>query len=146
MAKEIERKYLVKSNDYQTLAEKKLDITQGYLSRKVEATVRVRIINDKAFITIKGQNNGIVRNEWEYEIPIADGREMLALCKGTVINKVRYIVSYEGMIWEIDEFLYPNPGLVVAEVELPSAEDEPPLPSFIGEEVTGNPEYYNSNM
>lgn len=146
MAKEIERKYLVKSDDYQTLAENKLEITQGYLSRKVDATVRVRIINDKAFITIKSKNKGIVRDEWEYEIPVSDGCEMLTLCEGTVIHKVRYIVNYEEMKWEIDEFISPNPGLVVAEVELPSAEVEPTLPSFIGEEVTGNPEYYNSNM
>ncbi len=107
----------------------------------------MRIKDDKAFLTVKGRNNGAVRDEWEYEIPVADARDMLERCAdGAVITKTRYIVPFEGWIWEVDEFHGHNEGLIVAEIELPSADSPFRVPLFVGKEVTGNPAYYNSNM
>lgn len=146
MAKEIERKFLVTDNSYKAMAVKSVHIIQGYLSRSREATVRVRIKDDHAFLTIKGITEGISRNEWEYEIPMADAREMLANCEGTVIDKMRYIVPFEGFTWEVDEFGGKLAPLCIAEVELPSADASPILPPFVGADVSGNPAYYNSNL
>ena len=144
--KEIERKYLVKSTEYRKLSKAKHIICQGYLSARKDAVIRIRIRDKHAYITVKGKNNGMVRNEWEYEIPILDAMEMLKLSQGSIIEKVRYIVSYEGYIWEIDEFKGSNDGLVVAEIELSDEKETFPIPPFIGEEVTGNAIYYNSNL
>ena len=147
MAKEIERKFLVENTNFKVSATHSYEITQGYLSRRIDSTVRVRIKDDKAFLTVKGRNNGAVRDEWEYEIPVADARDMLGRCAdGAVITKTRYIVPFEGWIWEVDEFHGHNEGLVVAEIELPSADSPFRVPLFVGKEVTGNPAYYNSNM
>lgn len=145
MGLEIERKFLVKDNSYITLAVEKETIIQGYLSRNPNAIVRVRIAGKKAFITVKSKTIGILRKEWEYSIPLTDAREMLSLCKG-LIEKERYKVPYAQYIWEIDVFKGSNSGLVVAEIELPSPNAIFELPQFIGEEVTGNPLYYNSNL
>lgn len=146
MAKEIERKFLVLNDVYKTLAIRHHDIRQGYLSRNPQATVRIRILDDKAFITVKGKNVGSVRSEWEYEVPAADATEMLELCEGSVIQKTRWIVDFGGHSWEIDEFHGDRTGLTVAEVELDSPDEEVPVPSFVGEEVTGDIRYYNSNL
>ena len=147
MAKEIERKFLVENANFEAFSTRSYEITQGYLSRRVDATVRVRIRDDKAFLTVKGRNQGIVRDEWEYEIPVSDARDMLDRCaEGAVLSKTRHIVPFEGHVWEVDVFHGSHEGLVVAEVELPSDDAEFPLPSFVGKEVTGDPRYYNSNM
>lgn len=147
MAKEIEKKYLVKSYSYRETASSRHSIVQGYLCRDINATVRIRILDDKAFLTIKGRNHGIARDEWEYAIPPADAREMLERCtKGSVIEKTRYIVPSGDLNWEIDEFHGVHSGLVLAEIELPDEKTDFCLPEFIGTEVSGDPRYYNSNL
>lgn len=143
MAKEIEKKFLVVSDSYKELAEKKIMIVQGYLSVTPRSTVRVRICDDAAFLTVKDKGQGIVRNEWEYQIPMTDAEEMLERCCGTnVIRKIRYNVGR----WEIDEFLGERQGLVVAEIELVDENEPFDIPDFIGQEVTGISRYYNSVM
>lgn len=146
MALEIERKFLVINDTYRLMASKSYNIKQGYLSTRKDATVRVRIKNKNAFITVKGLNKGATRCEWEYSIPYDDAIEMMALSQGVVIDKIRYIVEYEGFIWEIDEFKGAHEGLVVAEIELKDENETFPIPPFIGEEVTGNVAYYNSTL
>lgn len=146
MAIEIERKYIVISDDYRILATDSFDIKQGYLSTRKEATVRVRIKNEKAFLTIKGANAGATRNEWEYPLPYNDALEMLKLSQGIVIDKIRYIVEYGGFLWEVDEFKGAHEGLVIAEIELNNENETFPIPPFVGEEVTGNVAYYNSTL
>lgn len=146
MAKEIERKYLVVDDSYKSMSTESHHIIQGYLSLKKEATVRLRIADDVAYITIKGINKGAIRNEWEYPIPIEDARELLQLASGTIIEKIRHIVHYGEHKWEVDEFGGNNVGLVVAEIELRAEDEQFPLPPFIGQEVTGDPNYYNSAL
>lgn len=146
MAKEIERKFLVKSTEYRDIATAKHYIKQGYLSTRKDATVRVRIKDNIAFITVKGESNGITRDEWEFTIPIDDALEMLRICQGNIIEKERYVVDYMGSIWEVDEFHGVHEGLVVAEIELIDEKETFPIPPFIGEEVTGNVAYYNSTL
>lgn len=147
MAKEIERKFLVKNSTFRELSTTATRIKQGYLSRLPEATVRVRIAGNRAFLTVKGKNHGCVRDEWEYAVPVADAEAMLDRCaQGSVISKTRYIVPDGAYNWEVDEFHGSHEGLVVAEIELPHAEATFNRPDFIGEEVTGNPAYYNSNL
>lgn len=143
---EIERKYKVKSESYKDIATNHTKIIQGYLSRNPEATVRVRIKGNAAMLTVKGITNGCVREEYEYEIPAEDAREMMKMCQGMVIEKTRWIVEYKGYVWEVDEFKGALAGLTLAEVELPSADIIPELPEFVGEDVTGNPKYFNSNL
>ncbi|MCM1067190.1 MAG: CYTH domain-containing protein [Muribaculaceae bacterium] len=148
MATEIERKFLVAGSSYRELAESSMEMLQGYLSTDADSTVRVRVCADRAWLTVKSRNVGAVRGEWEYEVPAADARAMLAACCGSrLIEKTRYIVDAGGGLrWEVDEFHGRHSGLVVAEIELP-AEDTPfEKAPFIGEEVTGRPEYYNSSL
>ena len=147
MGKEIERKFLVKNRSFESMAGRVDRLEQGYISLRPEGTVRVRIKNDHAFLTVKGLNDGAVRDEWEYEIPIADAREMLdRVTEGTVIKKCRYNVDYAGCRWEVDVFEGAYAGLIVAEVELESEDCRVELPPFVGEEVTGDERYYNSTM
>lgn len=148
MSKEIERKFLVRSSEYRDLAIRKKEMMQGYLSLDPDATVRVRIVDEEAFITVKSRNKGAVRNEWEYSIPVDEGTEMLkTCCKSRLIEKTRYIVeSGDGLEWEIDEFHGSLDGLVVAEIELPEEDYPVILPEFVGKEVTGDPRYYNSSL
>ncbi len=146
MGKEIERKFLVKSDDYKRLAKGTL-YRQGYLSVRKEAVVRVRIIDDKGFITIKSKNIGAIRAEYEYEVPYSDACEMLdSLCEKPIVEKYRYKLEFKGAVWEIDEFLGDNEGLVMAEIELINENDDFQKPEWIGEEVTKDPRYYNSNL
>lgn len=145
MAKEIERKFLVKDQSFMSMAGKVDRIEQGYVSLRPGGTVRVRIKNDRAYLTVKGLNKGAVRDEWEYEIPMTDAREMVdRVTEGIVIKKLRYNVDFQGRKWEVDVFEGVHQGLILAEVELESADAPIELPPFIGEEVTGNPQYYNS--
>jgi len=146
MGIEIERKFLLVNNDWKHGAGGIL-YRQGYLSSIKERTVRIRIIEQNAYLTIKGVNDGIRRVEFEYEIPLADAEFMLAkLCEQDIIEKYRYRISYEGLIWEIDEFLGANKGLVVAEVELASEEQTIILPPWVGREVSGDYRYFNSAL
>lgn len=145
MALEIERKYLVNSDLYRNMAISCSHIIQAYLARPERGVVRIRIRDDKAFLTVKSRNTGASRNEWEYPIPVADAREMIdKISDGKLIDKSRYIVDYGGYKWEIDEFHGALEGLVVAEVELPSDNIVPPQPPFVGREVTGERRFYNS--
>lgn len=146
MALEIEHKYLVKNDNYKRISEESVLIRQGYLSRIPERTVRVRIKGDKGFLTIKGKNSGAVRAEFEYEIPIEDADRILQLCPPPLLEKIRYIVPFEGHIWEVDEFLGERTGLVTAEIELHDENEAYDIPDFVGDDVTGNPKYYNSNL
>ena len=145
MPKEIERKFLVVSDGYKSSPRKYYK--QGYLSVEPDKTVRVRVVGDKGFLTVKGRNNGISRAEYEYEIPAADANDMLDnLVKTGVIEKWRYVCVIDGKKWEVDEFLGDNAGLVVAEIELQS-EDEPfTKPAWAGDEVSGDERYYNSSL
>lgn len=146
MAKEIERKFLITGNAWRALAEGTA-YRQGYLSTVKERTVRVRTIDDKGFLTIKGITVGATRAEYEYEIPAADANEMLDdLCEQPIIEKNRYKVPLDGFVWEIDEFGGVNDGLLVAEIELESEDQAFTKPDWIGEEVTGDPRYFNSNL
>ena len=146
MALEIERKYLIDLEKIGTL-ENGVRIKQGYLSTDKNAVVRVRVKNDKAYLTIKGANNGISRLEFEYEIPFDEANEMLDnLCKKPLIDKTRYIIKHDIHIWEIDVFYGDNEGLVVAEVELKDENEKINLPSWIKEEVTSDNRYFNSNL
>lgn len=146
MAKEIERRFLVKNTSFR---EKSTGILyrQGYLSTDPKAVVRVRTASNKAFISIKGARSGISRSEFEYEIPFEDADEIMRdLCKKPIIKKYRYMINYKGYTWEIDEFLDENEGLIIAEVELEYEEEPFPKPDFIGEEVTHDSRYLNSNL
>lgn len=143
MSKEIERKFLVVNESYKSCSREVHTIAQGYLSADPKATVRVRVFDNKGFLTVKSKNVGATRDEWEYEIPLQEAEEMLNLCDpSAIIRKTRYRVG----AWEIDEFGGRLEGLVVAEIELNFEEQEFEKPSFIGDEVTGDPRYYNSNL
>lgn len=145
MALEIERKFLVADTSFMAEATEALRIRQGYLSLRPESTVRIRIKGPRAFLTVKGLNNGPVRHEWEYEVPLADAEQMFALCEGTTVDKVRHLVpGPDGHIWEVDVFASPVDGLMLAEVELPSADAQVALPPWLGAEVTDDPRYFNS--
>ncbi|MBO5445057.1 MAG: CYTH domain-containing protein [Muribaculaceae bacterium] len=146
MGLEIEYKYLVKNTNFKAMAESSLRIRQGYLSRNPERVVRVRTKGDRGYLTVKGKNHGASRLEFEYEIPFEDAEKMLSLCEGQLLDKIRYLVPYEGHVWEVDEFLGNRLGLVTAEIELESEDTPFSIPDFIGENVTGNPAYYNSNL
>lgn len=145
---EIERKFLVTSDAYKQEAFKKTRITQGFLNTDKERTVRVRLKGGKGFLTVKGpsSDDGLARFEWEKEIPAEDAKALLDLCEPIVIDKIRYEVRQGSHIFEIDEFLVDNEGLVIAEVELDSKEEMFSKPYWLGEEVTGQVKYYNSQI
>lgn len=147
MPLEIERKFLIKGN-YKEYAYAQEEIVQGYLSSVKERTVRVRIKGEKAYITIKGISNesGISRFEWEKEISINDARELLKLCEPGIIDKIRYYIKNNRHTFEVDEFNGENCGLVMAEIELSSENEQFEKPDWLGEEVTGDLRYYNSSL
>lgn len=146
MATEIEHKYLVHDMSFVAMAVEKHEISQGYLSRDTGRTVRVRIIDDRAVITIKGPNNGATRAEFEYPIPIDDARQLLTLCPPPVIVKTRHIVPFHGNRWEVDVFHDSLDGLILAELEIPSEDYHYDRPPFVGENVTDDRRYYNSQL
>ena len=123
-----------------------MHIIQGYLNRDPERTVRIRIADEKAFITVKGKTKGFVREEYEYEIPYSDGMNMLQLCEGRILDKYRYLVPFDGHIWEVDEYKKELKGLIVTEVELETPNEEVKIPPFAGKEVSGDPRYFNSQL
>ncbi|MGD1854821.1 MAG: CYTH domain-containing protein [Leptolyngbyaceae cyanobacterium] len=146
MAKEIERKFLLKDDSWRSLAEG-CYYCQGYIPTQGKQTVRARIAGDQGYLTLKGPAKGISRSEFEYKIPIADAQSILnELCVQPLIEKYRYRISYGDVVWEVDEFLGDNQGLILAEVELTHAEQVIQLPAWIDQEVTGDPRYYNSNL
>ncbi|MBQ7941960.1 MAG: CYTH domain-containing protein [Muribaculaceae bacterium] len=147
MAIEIEHKYLVKNNSYKNIATACTHICQGYLSKDKERTVRIRITDNSAYITIKGKNTGDKRMEYEYPIPLDDARQLLdTLCIKPIIEKFRHIVKYNGNTWEVDEFRGALKGLILAEIEIPSSEYKYDIPPFVGKNVTNDSRYYNSNL
>ena len=146
MALEIERKFLVKDDSYKQMAFSYSRIAQGYICSARGRTVRVRIRDEKGYLTIKGpsEEGGLSRYEWEKEIPLADAKELMKICEPGMIDKTRYLVSSGNHTFEVDEFYGDNEGLVVAEVELNDENEVFEKPLFIGEEVTGIAKYYNS--
>ncbi len=144
MGIEIERKFLVVGDAWR--AAPALAYAQGYLNRDKQRTVRVRIVQQQGWLTVKGANAGATRAEFDYEIPVADAEQLLALCDGPLVRKLRRVVEHAGHRWEVDEFQGDNAGLVVAEIELP-AEDAPfERPDWLGAEVTHDPRYFNSSL
>jgi CYTH domain-containing protein len=147
MAREIERKFLVNRGAWTHDPSRGTQYRQGYLSADPARVVRVRIAGDAAFLTIKSPTVGIERSEFEYPIPVADAAVLLdTLCIRPLIEKVRYRVPFAGRMWDVDEFRGENEGLMVAEVELPSANTIFELPPWAGEDVSADPRYFNSNL
>lgn len=147
MALEIERKFLV-AGDFKPFVKKATRIVQAYLSSVPERTVRVRIKDEKGYITIKGIGNtgGTSRFEWEKEIPVGDAQDLLKICEPGLIDKTRYLVDAGKRCYEVDEFYGENEGLIIAEIELASEDEAFEKPSWLGEEVTGDARYYNSML
>jgi CYTH domain-containing protein len=144
MATEIERKFLVRGTDWRS--GDPVRFSQGYLNRDKHRTVRVRIAGGKAFLTIKSVTQGATRAEFEYPIPRQDAEQLLKLSDGPIIEKDRYRIDHDGSLWEVDEFLGDNTGLILAEIELQSEEQPFTRPAWLGEEVTHDRRYYNSNL
>ncbi len=146
MGIEIERKFLLVGEAWKKLAQG-IHYRQGYLSTTKESTVRVRTIEKKGYLTVKGESQGATRSEFEYEIPVEDANAMLdQLCAKPLIEKNRYKIEYDGFVWEVDEFFGENQGLVVAEVELESEDQIYAKPEWVGAEVTEDQRYFNSNL
>ena len=146
MPQEIERKFLVKSEDWRVPGTG-TPYRQGYLSTVPGRSVRIRLIRDKGFITVKGISVGATRAEYEYEIPAGEAGEMLDnLCERPLIEKTRYRIEHQGLVWEVDEFDGDNAGLIIAEVELDREDQVVVLPDWVGKEVTGDPRYYNASL
>ena len=146
MGIEIERKFLVRGYQWRSLGTP-VRYRQGYLAADIKRSVRVRVAGDGGLITIKGSTEGITRAEYEYEIPRADAEAMLdQLCNRPLIEKNRTKISLNGVVWEVDEFFGANQGLIMAEVELNSPQQAIDLPDWIGEEVSTDPRYFNSNL
>lgn len=145
---EIERKFAVKSTNFLANAKESYKITQGYLNTDKKRTVRVRIKGNKGFITVKGISSadGLSRFEWEKEINIKDAEALLLLCEDFVIDKTRYIIPFDAVVFEVDVFEGANKGLVVAEVELESTEQQFEKPEWLGEELTGDERFYNAYL
>jgi adenylate cyclase len=147
MATETERKFLIKG-EFKHFATKEMKIIQAYLSIDPDKTIRLRISDDKAILTVKGRpaGNSISRKEWEVQIPLNDAREMMQLCLPGQISKTRYLIPAGRHTFEIDVFHEKNEGLIIAEIELNSEDEHFEKPGWLGEEVTGNPKYYNANL
>ena len=145
MALEIERKFLVNENTWRN--GQGTMYRQGYLNSDENRNVRVRVIDDRGYLTVKGISQGATRVEYEYEIPKPDAESMLDnLCEQPLIIKKRFKIEFKGFVWEVDEFLGENQGLIIAELELESETQTFIKPKWIGVEVTGDPKYFNSNL
>jgi len=144
MGNEIERKFLLKNNDWKNFVVNGSIIKQGYLYSSKESTTRVRIYGNKAYLTIKGQTKGVSRVEFEYEIPLTEANEIFNLCQNPLIEKTRYIIEQGNLKWEIDVFEGENKGLVIAEIELESESQYFYKPEWLGMEVSHENKYYNS--
>ena len=147
MPVEIERKYLLRNNDWRLQADEGTAYVQGYLIGSKQASVRLRIEGDKAFLNIKSATLSVSRKEYEYPVPMEEAQEILdTLCEAPLIEKTRYFIHQDGLKWEIDEFSGENQGLIVAEVELDSEDQQIELPSWCGKEVSDDPRYYNVSL
>ncbi|MBO3115349.1 CYTH domain-containing protein [Winogradskyella sp. DF17] len=148
MAIEIERKFLVLNTSFKYEVSHQYRIVQGFLNSHKERTVRVRILEKKGVLTIKGKSfkDGLVRFEWEKEIPLLEAESLLELCEPGIVEKIRYQITLGEYIFEVDEFLGENEGLIIAEIELNTENDIFEKPSWLGKEVTGNVKYYNSQL
>jgi adenylate cyclase len=147
MAVEIERKFRVRSAEWQRLVTGRARIRQAYLPSEAGVSMRVRLKNDDyATLTIKSRESGLRRLEFEYPVPVADAEALMALRRGSVIDKVRHTIPWQGLMWEIDVFSGDNAGLVIAEIELRHEHQQFVVPRWLGEEVTGQPRYYNSSL
>lgn len=144
MAIEIERKFLVVGDAWREAPA--VFFSQGYLNLNKARTVRIRLAGEEAFLTIKGASVGASRMEFEYPIPVADARELLTMCEQPLIEKNRRKILCDGFVWEVDEFLGDNLGLVIAEIELPAEDTIFTRPAWVGEEVTEDARYFNSNL
>ncbi|MBI5018391.1 MAG: CYTH domain-containing protein [Deltaproteobacteria bacterium] len=146
MGTEIERKFLIQGEGWRAGAQGEV-YRQGYLAADPDRTVRVRVVGERGTLTIKGRAEGLVRPEYEYPIPAEEASEMLDhLCLRPLIEKTRYRVPHGGRMWEVDEFTGENQGLIVAEIELRSADDPVEFPEWLGPEVSDDPRYYNANL
>jgi len=146
MGVEIERKFLVTGSDWRQGSRGRL-YRQGYLCTEKERTVRVRIAGEQGFLTVKGKTEGISRLEFEYEIPVQEANQMLdTLCRTVIVEKIRHRIVHGGKVWEVDEFLGANQGLVLAEIELESEEEPFESPPWLGREVSGESRFYNSSL
>ena len=145
---EIERKFLVKNETFKSESIKKQLITQGYLSSDPKRSVRIRICEQNAYITIKGQTSesGTSRYEWEKEINIDDAKQLMLLCREGVVTKIRHLIPFKNHTFEVDEFLKDNSGLVIAEIELSNENEDFERPRWLGKEVTGIKKYYNNQL
>lgn len=145
---EIERKFLVLSDDYKSESHRHYDIIQGFLNRDKHRTVRVRIKADEGFLTVKGisSKDGLSRLEWEQKINLGDAKELLNLCEGKIIRKTRFEVKIGFKLFEVDEFHGEHEGLCIAEIELSQPDEHFERPKWLGKEVTGNKAYYNSQL
>lgn len=147
MAEEIERKFLVKSDAWRTAVTGSSALRQGYLSTSAKATVRIRIFDDeRAVLTLKGPTSGISRAEFEYDVPLPDGLALIEMARPNVVEKRRYLVPHGGLIWEVDVFEGAHQGLVMAEVELASADQAVALPDWAGQEVSHDDRYFNASL
>lgn len=148
MGIEIERKFLVDTDAWKSVEKGEgTPIKQGYLFKSVDKTIRIRQKGEKGFITVKGKSvNHISRAEFEYQIPLKDAQQMLMQLCPAYIEKIRYQIDVDGFTWEVDEFIQPRQGLILAEIELPSEDTVFKVPSWIKEEVSHDPQYYNANM
>jgi CYTH domain-containing protein len=146
MPTEIERKFLVTGDRWRVGAVGAV-FRQGYIAADESKSVRVRVVGDRGFLTIKGKTVGVARTEFEYGIPVDEALEMLhTLCEPPLIEKTRYRIEYAGLLWEVDEFEGENRGLILAEVELTHANQQVDLPDWVAEEVSHDPRYYNANL
>jgi adenylate cyclase len=147
MATEIERKFLVSGEGWRNSAESSRRIQQGYLALEGDVSLRIRIIDDnRARLTVKSGAGSMSRDEFEYPVPLEDARDMMRACRGRIVEKTRFAVPYRGFIWEIDVYDGALSGLTVAEVELSAETDEPAIPGWIGEEVTGDGRWSNAAL
>lgn len=146
MAVEIERKFLVKNGSWKAHVSETIEIKQGYLNSDMNRTVRVRIQNKLAMLTIKGKSQGISRMEFEYEIPISEAEKLIGICEPGVIEKTRHIIRQNEVQWEVDVFAGENAGLTLAEIELDSEEQEFDMPEWLGTEVSTDARYFNSSL
>ncbi|MBJ7327434.1 MAG: CYTH domain-containing protein [Chthoniobacterales bacterium] len=146
MGTEIERKFLVEGESWRTVIVSSTKLRQGYLAIDLGNTVRVRTDGREAWVTVKGPTDGLLRPEFEYAIPKDDAGHLLALCRARVVEKIRHRIEYGGYVWEVDEFLGNNRGLILAEIELTAASDLVDKPSWVGREVSGEPMYYNASL
>jgi len=146
MAVEIERRFRVSSEAWRESVARSARITQGYLAITEYAVIRVRVRDTDGYVTIKSRDGGLAREEYEYPVPLEDARSLLNLCGAKILEKVRHEVTYAGYLWEIDEYFEPFEGLIIAEVELQSEDEDPARPPWIGEDITHDGNFSNAAL